>query len=198
MWGNLPILLENPIVAPLLPNMRLTDLYGLTEGSEEDELDDDELDMKTDPRRSFSNPFDSRPSGKVIGTQRHDVGGMSRTTKPSMAPPAATVKPGDMSADAPTAPPERKPITKPPFKGSFVGQVHHPGGAYVDKKAAWQVKGPQGPEWRRRNVQGFQKHDDALVWDGQDWVTSGVWDAKVKTKPGSTSALSQVFQPKKP
>lgn len=139
--------------------------------------DDDELDAKTDPRRSFANPFDPAPKATVKSPVVGNKPGM--TTKPQMAPPS---KPKDDFGNPLTHTQAKvggkeTGISKPPYKGDFVGQVWRTAGKTQNKRAAWQDKA--SGEWRGRNVQS--QGTDEVVWDGTDWVTPSAFQMKAKS-----------------
>ena len=151
-------------------------------GDDYGSMSDDELDMATSPTRSIANPFDTRPTAKVVNPAKNAGAAgmavkpkqdapMSLSRSPSLPKGAADPGPGLYAQPAKAAPP----LQKPKYPGSFVGQVYRPdGGQYRDKRVSWVDK--QTGKWRGRNVTALER-EPGLIWNGQDWVTHHEFDA---------------------
>lgn len=159
----------------------------------EDEMGDDELDALTSPQKSFANPFDP-PAKTTAKVNTPDTKMKIGANKPAMAPPAPKnmfgepVNPNDFRSGG-TGVAKGRGLAKPPYKGSFVGQVWDTNAGVSNKRVSW--KDLEG-NWRGKNIQQQQKTQ--MVWDGTDWVTPDVFLMKAKQgKLKKESALSQLF-----
>lgn len=150
----------------------LEELLHLVEN--DDEMDDAEMDVRTSPLSSFSNPFaePAKAKPKLPTPGASAGGGRSLNKGQSMASPS---KPGAKPmSGAPSAAP---PAQKPKYKGTFVGQRVDMGGSYSTKPTAWQDKGTGQMRFGKSHpVRG----KNYVVWDGNDWVSGDTFDFKAK------------------
>lgn len=93
--------------------------------------------------------------------------------------PGAGIPPKSMAPAGRSS--QSAPVSKPSYRGQFVGQVANRGGKYEPRKVAWKDK--ETDKWRGGSVQS--KVDQYAVWDGNDWVSSDEFDAQFGKKPGT-------------
>ena len=181
--------------------MTLTELLNMYKNLlESDEPEDDE--MMSSPHRSFSNPFDAKPAGKVAGPTTSTPMSVATSKKPDQKYSAPSgVRKNDFDASSPTAPKKTAPSMKPnmpQYPGSFVGQQWNPGGTYGSKVSQFKVNptGPADDGWRRKSNTVLNK-GTGVAWNGKEWVPQAEFDAAVAMKPGSSAGIANVFTRKK-
>lgn len=129
-------------------------------------IDESPSDDEGNPLRT-ADPFAPAPVHKAVGSTP-TAPGMFRKDQTTSSP----------SPGAPKRPPEQmvKPLAKPSYPGTFVGQTWTTNDRMVGKNVAWKDRGTGDDRYGK--VQSMQKV--TMVWDGKDWVPQADFDMKAK------------------
>jgi hypothetical protein len=62
-------------------------------------------------------------------------------------------------------------LIKPPYKGSYIGQVFKTNGAVISKIVSYQKTDKETEESETRYGKIVSQQYIELIWDGKDWIS---------------------------
>jgi hypothetical protein len=131
------------------------------------ESEEDDPRKKVFKGASPANPFDPPAAVKSPHGPNNPAAGLYQKPQTKVAPPS------DPEKAAKYAPDKRKVgITKPPYRGTFVGQVFRSNDRIVHKNVSWKDRETGDPRYGKVPSQTTTD----LVWNGDDWVTKADFD----------------------
>lgn len=123
--------------------------------------DDDGQPLRT------PDPFAPQVPNKAVG---------SVPSRAGMAQKVQTITPPSLTAPKRAPGTGIKPLVKPSYRGTFVGQTQTTNGQMANKNVAWNDKTTGDKKYGK--VASMQK--DTVVWDGNDWVPQADFDYRAK------------------